>query len=533
MLLKDKLDRRVFILLWLVVLFRLLIVDSITSPVSFSQFLPEPQKIEKYIATQQTTDIQVNSLPSQNQQTAISQPQPPINRPKDTPATPIPILFSVWLVGATAMITGTIILFLLFQFKSRNIIYLGDFGHQDILGNTKVYLSDQVTSPVTIGIFKPVIHLPDTIDFTNTQMVRHVLTHEMTHIKRYDNLLKLVMLIALSLHWFNPFVWLLSRTLTKDIECSCDVATLALIGSEKKGAYATTLMTMAEKSSVTNVAGLVFASFESSFLQERVRNIMQAKSSKALSIAFALVFSLSIFAVFATNAPPLEAMTNTPLISEQKAKDIAQAYIGSNQIVKFKKDTTLGLVKYAVAIRTDDILHEVAIDAYDGSIIQYEKKIETVPQAQPDKMLTQAQASEKALNLVTNGTIIKSKLNVDKKGTRYDFTVIKDQEKYEIDVDIYTGEITKFEKKNITEFNIKQTKEMLSPQQATAIALKQTTGIIIKCTLDYKKEYGLAIYDIDVIKDDFKYKYHINAYNGDILKTEIDYSYNDNSQLKQ
>jgi len=73
----------------------------------------------------------------------------------------------------------------------------------------RILVSDKITTPLTYGIISPKIILPKSMDYRNEQQMRYILTHELIHIKRFDTLWKLFMVMALCLHWFNPLVWVL------------------------------------------------------------------------------------------------------------------------------------------------------------------------------------------------------------------------------------------------------------------------------------------------------------------------------------
>ncbi len=87
----------------------------------------------------------------------------------------------------------------------------------------KVFLSEHVTTPLTIGFLKPVILIPVAgITHLTTEQVEAVLLHELAHIKRYDYLLNMVISMVELALFFNPFTQLLSRTIQKERENSCD-----------------------------------------------------------------------------------------------------------------------------------------------------------------------------------------------------------------------------------------------------------------------------------------------------------------------
>ena len=77
-----------------------------------------------------------------------------------------------------------------------------------------------ITSPMTIGIFKPTILLPN--EAYSKKDIFFILKHEFIHIQRKDSLIKLIRLIVLGLNWYNPFCYVLSRHLEDWCETSCD-----------------------------------------------------------------------------------------------------------------------------------------------------------------------------------------------------------------------------------------------------------------------------------------------------------------------
>ena len=66
---------------------------------------------------------------------------------------------------------------------------------------------DRITSPVTYGIWNPRIIFPKDMDLEDARSMDHILCHEYVHIRRHDNLWKMVALTAACIHWFNPLVW--------------------------------------------------------------------------------------------------------------------------------------------------------------------------------------------------------------------------------------------------------------------------------------------------------------------------------------
>ncbi len=156
---------------------------------------------------------------------------------------------------------------------------------------------DTVQSPVVVGIFRPVILLPASLDFRESQLVRHILTHEAMHIRRRDNLVKLIMMAALCLHWYNPLVWLMARELCRDMESACDEAAIARLGQQENTPYAQSLLQMA----VPGLSGGLFVSaFSRTEVERRIRGVLAYRKAGAFTLLAAAVVVLTSATAFAT-----------------------------------------------------------------------------------------------------------------------------------------------------------------------------------------------------------------------------------------
>lgn len=106
--------------------------------------------------------------------------------------------------------------------------------------------SSLVSSPLTYGMIHPVILLPKTTVWNNEETLHYVLTHELVHIKRFDIITKVVLAVALCVHWFNPLVWVMYVLANRDIELSCDETVIRQFGENTRAAYAKVLISMEE-----------------------------------------------------------------------------------------------------------------------------------------------------------------------------------------------------------------------------------------------------------------------------------------------
>src|SRR3954453_9355071 len=102
-------------------------------------------------------------------------------------------------------------------FIKRTAAYLG------IKKEVKIYFSNIIKSPVTIGFLKPLILVPiASINYLTTDQLEALLLHELAHIKRADYLINILHSIIEIILFFNPFVQLLGRLIKKERENSCD-----------------------------------------------------------------------------------------------------------------------------------------------------------------------------------------------------------------------------------------------------------------------------------------------------------------------
>lgn len=113
---------------------------------------------------------------------------------------------------------------------------------------------------------------------------------------KYSNFIRLLALIVVCFHWFNPFAWLMLKLLYSDIELACDESVLSKCDEAERKEYAYTLLSTAEK---TN---LFVASFGGSKIRIRIENILSYSKISILSIVSFAALVIAICYVLLTNA---------------------------------------------------------------------------------------------------------------------------------------------------------------------------------------------------------------------------------------
>ena len=149
-----------------------------------------------------------------------------------------------------------------------------------------------LSSPLTYGILRPVILLPEDMDLSE-ESAAYALEHEYVHARRLDALWKLLLAITLTVHWFNPFVWLMWFLANRDLELSCDEEVLRRFGTEQRGDYARALLAMEEKRALLPP---LHSGFGAGTTKERILSIMKYKKATVLSIALAVALVAALAA---------------------------------------------------------------------------------------------------------------------------------------------------------------------------------------------------------------------------------------------
>ncbi len=193
---------------------------------------------------------------------------------------------------------------------------------------------DLAAAPLTYGIFHPVILLPKTLIQENQEQINFVLIHEYMHIRCLDALKKLVLVIVCCIHWFNPLVWVMSMLANRDIELACDQNVVKYLGQETRSAYALTLIYMEEKRNVRITWG---NSFSKNAMEERIVAIMREKKDSLIIGVLSGVLSAGLVLAFTTSA--ISARDRAKEYSYIEADEIVENGMPNQNVEAFASET--------------------------------------------------------------------------------------------------------------------------------------------------------------------------------------------------
>ena len=146
------------------------------------------------------------------------------------------------------------------------------------------YESDRVSSPAVYGILRPRIVFP--VGYAK-EYREFAIDHEWTHIKRRDNLWRLLAVYLLAVHWFNPFCYLMFYLMTADTEVACDESVIMRYNDQDRLSYAKALVYGAEQN----------AAFFSPFFGAGVKNRIYRILNYREMTVFGTVCSCAFFFV--------------------------------------------------------------------------------------------------------------------------------------------------------------------------------------------------------------------------------------------
>lgn len=163
------------------------------------------------------------------------------------------IIALIYFFGVVLFILSAVLSYIIFLRKKKKesveLSYNNTFEEVKkelgIKRKIRVRVSPDISSPVLVGVFFPVIYIPK--DISDIQKEKMIFLHELTHFRKGDLILKWCALFINALHWFNPFCYILSSNISDVCELSCDMSVIKKLSSEEKTFYMNTIIEMVEK----------------------------------------------------------------------------------------------------------------------------------------------------------------------------------------------------------------------------------------------------------------------------------------------
>lgn len=185
--------------------------------------------------------------------------------------------------------------------------------------NVSVRTSTLINSPLSFGALRPLVLLPVEALQWSEQTLRHVLSHELSHVHRCDYLSKLLCYSVASFLWINPLCWILLRRLDSCAETACDMQAAAI--EDDNADYATTLLSVARRCHQHAAQPLLFAQtmLDRSSLETRIVHLLEGKTMQTKELKKErrnVLFTLGLISTFL-----IVTLANTQIVSAQPSAD--------------------------------------------------------------------------------------------------------------------------------------------------------------------------------------------------------------------
>lgn len=246
-------------------------------------------------------------------------------------------VFSIWLMGMSFVILLNVYKLVKFQLainRCKDVKVSSLVGMvikcKQRIGLKKyieVIISKYVSVPVTFGLFRPKILIPhNLINEISQEKLELIILHELYHIKRYDILKNYLWLIAKSIHWFNPLVWIAYIEYIDDVEISVDNTIISSCQQNLAYEYSQSIidvMRLSNNSCKIPVA-MSFCS-DKIKLKKRFENMVKPskkfKSANIISILVTIIMLLGCFTTACQNAHQEEVVKDKQIIEDKVIKN--------------------------------------------------------------------------------------------------------------------------------------------------------------------------------------------------------------------
>lgn len=269
---------RVSVFLWIIPFLRMVVPVGINSPYSLMSLVS--RLTTKTVTVYQPSDDLAFSV---SNTIRAAESYSPVTYKADFLETVFYVTGFIWIVGTLALLIALTILYI----STKKAVA----DAEKIESN--IFLSGKVDSPAVYGIFRPRIVIPESY---KEKELEYIIRHEKTHIKRLDNLWRIIGFITAAIHWFNPLSWVFLKAFLTDLELACDEMAVAGYEKEERKEYARTLLECSQSKS------MLVSAFGGAKVRTRIENVLSYKKVTAFSMIGFTLLVLVIFFTLITNA---------------------------------------------------------------------------------------------------------------------------------------------------------------------------------------------------------------------------------------
>ena len=232
-------------------------------------------------------------------------------------------LVGVWLAGAVVLIGWILLGMFLVGRIVRRGTPLRDYRWVQLLGAVsedmgvvapvRLVRSNALPMPVTSGIVRPVVILPEGSEEWDQDRRRAVLMHELAHVRRHDLIWHMLGRVACALYWFHPLVWYAARKLRAESERACD--DLVLNAGTQASDYADHLLQIVRSAGSSRTPATAVPMAQRSEFEGRLLAILDSGVKRH---GLTLARGIGIVLALALSTIPLAALSRAPQVAAEQ-----------------------------------------------------------------------------------------------------------------------------------------------------------------------------------------------------------------------
>ena len=214
------------------------------------------------------------------------------------------VIPTIWIIGTLTFVFMFIRGVVQISKKSKKITFteeridnILEICKEQLNINKKISVVLQFKGKTSIfGVFNPVILLSENILQENNDTIKYIFLHELAHYKRKDLIFNYILLLILSIHWFNPIVWFIFMRVREDIELGADELAIEKLNKQEKKEYGLVLINLLQNiSQVSYTANMLCISDTEKNMERRILMIKGKNRNKILS-AIVVILLIGIIA---------------------------------------------------------------------------------------------------------------------------------------------------------------------------------------------------------------------------------------------
>ncbi|MBR2045412.1 MAG: M56 family metallopeptidase, partial [Agathobacter sp.] len=161
--------------------------------------------------------------------------------------------------------------------------------------NENLWVCDEIQSPFIYGLVSPRIYVPS---FTTEEQLPSILAHENEHLKYHDHWWKPLGFAILTVHWFNPLIWIAYILFCRDMELACDERVIQHMNEEEKKQYSKSLLMCNNPRYIISACPLAFGEIG---VKERIKSILNYRKPSSKIIGIGVFICIILAVCFMTN----------------------------------------------------------------------------------------------------------------------------------------------------------------------------------------------------------------------------------------